>query len=1146
MAMAQAGTEAQIFRLGTFDRSSAEFHQGVPTQPGNFVVGRSSAMEDWYATQPPASITASATSSANSASAPRTIQFPIEHTPLPAYQLHVAVLIETPGVPALEISVNGKHGRFYLHPELDPGLGDPDSAFDPAYSHADVVFTFPGNYLHQGLNTIALQAIEEGNDPAPNAVLTYDAVELDGEAGAGRQVSTAQILPTVFYQQQQGQLKEIVDAFLRYDEKPTPGSAVDLSIGESHYHQTIKREQDFGEEKIEFAVAEFPAATRARLSWTAGGRLQHQAQSIDPARKWTLYLTPLAHLDMGFTDYQPKIASIQSRIIDEAMDMAAKHPDFRYNIDGEWNLEQFMKTRTPVEQQRAITAIQKHEIFVPAQYANLLTGFPTAETLIRSLYASANFSREHGTSFDYANMTDVPSYSWSYASVLASAGIKYFLAGSNNHRAPVLRQGSLHEQSPFYWEGPDGKKVLFWYSRSYSGMQRLFGTPPHLSAGYDMVPLFLQMYKRPSYRADAAILYGSQGDNTDLYPQHAELAKKWNSIYAYPRLQYSSFPDALKNVARQFGNDISTVRGDGGPYWELGIGSDAYYAALERNNESRAPSAEKLATLTSLVNPRLAADKTDLDRMWTDMVLMDEHTWDSNDSVTDPTSTEAVRQLAFKDSFAVKAKALADFVTRNSMASVADSISAGSGSLIVFNTLNWTRDGVVSLDIDNGNEIVDRSTGKVIPFEVLRDGNMFRHVRFTAQNVPAVGYKVFELRKAAQPAPSPEAPQSTVLENSYYRVELDPESGAVRSIYDKQLQHELVNRQSPYRFGQYLYVTGGDRKPDGVMLHSWYRPKPELEIVPAHGGRLLSITRTPDGCVAHLQSTDTNTPAIASEIRLFDHEKKIEFVEDVNKKDVTSDESVYFAFPFAMDHPRFQYEIQTGVVDPARDMYPGAGHEWFSVQHWASVEQNGISATVMPLDVPLMTFGDINREAWPTQFGDRPGTIFSYAMNNYWEVNYRAGQGGLFHFRYVITSAPSTNAPVLSRMGWEEMTPLEADQVTARDKAVDLPRTLSGTQDSFLEVKDKDLLLQTWKPAEDGNGTILRFLDLGGTGRAVVVHLPLFSPKEVWQTDAVERDQKQLPLTDNRDFTLNIHPHEIVTVRIISMTTGTKAAAAAP
>src|SRR6185437_15354764 len=99
--------------------------------------------------------------------------------------------------------------------------------------------------------------------------------------------------------------------------------------------------------------------------------------------------------------------------------------------------------------------------------------------------------------------------------------------------------------------------------------------------------------------------------------------------------------------------------------------------------------------------------------------------------------------------------------------------------------------------------------------------------------------------------------------------------------------------------------------------------------------------------------------------------------------------------------------------------------EWFSVQHWASVQADDIAAAVMPLDVPLVTFGDIDRGKRPDAFGERPATIFSFAMNNYWEDNYRASQGGRFRFRYVITSASSFSDEKLSRIGWEEVTPLE-------------------------------------------------------------------------------------------------------------------------
>jgi hypothetical protein len=614
-------------------------------------------------------------------------------------------------------------------------------------------------------------------------------------------------------------------------------------------------------------------------------------------------------------------------------------------------------------------------------------------------------------------------------------------------------------------------------------------------------------------------------------------------------MQYSGFYDALKNIADQFGDNIPTVSGDGGPYWEDGMASDAYYSAIERDNEGRGPSAEKLSTLTALINPKLASDKVDLDRMWTHMVLFDEHTWTASNSITDPASLEVVKQLAVKDSHAVNAQALVGSLVQNSTASIVDSIYAGKGSLIVFNTLNWKRSGPVEMDLIHGYEVVDQATGQVVPVEsvptgntvhhvvplpIIDNGKSFQRIRFMASEIPAFGYKVYLLRKASQAQAAVAASTTASLENDYYRVELDPATGAVRSIYDKQLQRELVNTQSPYRFGQYLYVSGGDRQPNTLLQFPMVAPKAELQIYPAHGGRLISITRTPNGVVARLESTSMNTPSIAAEIRLFDHEKKIEFTEDVDKKEIDDKEAVYFAFPFAMQQPQFQYEIQNGVVDPAKDMYPGAGHEWFSVQHWVSAQQNGMSGTVMPLDASLVTLGDINRGDWPTEFGKRPGTVFSYVMNNYWFTNYRAGQGGHFRFRYVVTSAPSTDPVQLSRMGWEEMTPLETDEVTSQDKALNEPRPLDGKQGSFLNVQDPNVLLETWKTAENGNGTILRFLDFGATTRTVTVQTPLLHIDQAWQTDAVERNGKQLSLAGNGGFQFTIHPHEILTIRVVS------------
>lgn len=75
---------------------------------------------------------------------------------------------------------------------------------------------------------------------------------------------------------------------------------------------------------------------------------------------------------------------------------------------------------------------------------------------------------------------------------------------------------------------------------------------------------------------------------------------------------------------------------------------------------------------------------------------------------------------------------------------------------------------------------------------------------------------------------------------------------------------------------------------------------------------------------------------------------------------------------------------QNGFVDASRDLLLGAGLEWFNVQHWVAAEQEGMAATLAPVDAPMVTLGgDIARGVWPTSFRSRKGTIFSYIMSNY-------------------------------------------------------------------------------------------------------------------------------------------------------------------
>jgi hypothetical protein len=291
------------------------------------------------------------------------------------------------------------------------------------------------------------------------------------------------------------------------------------------------------------------------------------------------------------------------------------------------------------------------------------------------------------------------------------------------------------------------------------------------------------------------------------------------------------------------------------------------------------------------------------------------------------------------------------------------------------------------------------------------------------------------------------------------------------------------------------------------------------------------VTNQPFGVVARLESSGVNTPRVETELILFSGQKKIEFINHVQKTEVYTKEGVYFAFPFAMEQPHFRYEIQNGFVDPSRDQLPGAGKEWFSVQHWVAAEQDGVTAALVPVDASLVALGDIVRGTWPVEFGQRPGTIFSYVMNNYWDTNYAASQGGDFTFHYVLTSGNNLEPAYLSRLGREEMSPLELDQITSQDKAINSPRPLDSAQGSFLQVNNPDVVLVTWKMAEESEGTILRFLEIAGKESSVEVQTPLLRVTSAWMNDALERKQGPLPVSPH-GFRFSVKPFQIVTVRL--------------
>ena len=264
-------------------------------------------------------------------------------------------------------------------------------------------------------------------------------------------------------------------------------------------------------------------------------------------------------------------------------------------------------------------------------------------------------------------------------------------------------------------------------------------------------------------------------------------------------------------------------------------------------------------------------------------------------------------------------------------------------------------------------------------------------------------------------------------------MQLDPVTGAIVHLVDKATGVDLVNAASGYRMNEYLYHGRQSR-----LLHSGQcegqppaRGRRHPARARAHGpprnadgaarGAAISV-----GTVVTMRATATNTRALVSTITLFDAIRRVEIANEVDKVATLRKEGVSFAFPFALAQPQVRYQGATAWVNPVTDMLPGANRQWFTTQGGVWAKGAGGAAAWATSDAPLVTLGDINRGLWPASLDLRNATLFSYMMNNYWYTDTPARQGGVFTFRYALTSGPDVSLADAIALSADQRSPLVA------------------------------------------------------------------------------------------------------------------------
>ncbi len=226
---------------------------------------------------------------------------------------------------------------------------------------------------------------------------------------------------------------------------------------------------------------------------------------------------------------------------------------------------------------------------------------------------------------------------------------------------------------------------------------------------------------------------------------------------------------------------------------------------------------------------------TDIYQAYHRLLLYHEHTdgpdnaFDGSRENTQRIETEQAEMREMVDD----AKYFSDRARQNALDRLAGLIATqAEQTVIVFNPLNHPRTDLVRISAKNlGADfgLIDAATQQAVPFE--RDAE---EVCFVAADVPSLGYKSFRVVSVAEAIPTPAAltADNGLLENRFYRVRFDAATGAIASIFDKQLKFELVDQAAPHKFNEYLYERYETPKVDG-----------RLEMVSCALGRAARLNR---------------------------------------------------------------------------------------------------------------------------------------------------------------------------------------------------------------------------------------------------------------------------------------------------------------
>jgi len=828
----------------------------------------------------------------------------------------------------------------------------------------------------------------------------------------------------------------------------------------------------------------FPAVNKSRKITVSAKIGDNAAEkypvTLVPPKKWQIYFVQHSHTDIGYTRPQSEILAEHMRYIDYALDYCDQTdnlPDdakFRWTCESAWVTREYLRSRPSSQVARLVKRIAEGRIEVTGMYANMAE--ISDENLMYDFLQPLKVFNKLGIPVKTAMQNDVNGIAWCMPDYFRNTGVKYLNMGINETRSIL----PFNKPTAFWWESPSGARLLAFRADHYM-TGNFFGIESKNFKPENMLGHLADLDSKEFPFDRIGIQYsGYFTDNAPPSTAACELVEKWNAKYEFPKLRLAVASEYFEYVEKNYGEKLPVYRNAWLDWWSDGYGSTSRETAEVRKTQNLKQVDEGLFAMVSIMGGELGQElEGKIDHISENAIFFDEHTCGADESISHPWSENSTRQWLQKGAYAWEALKKVTLLNEEALARFQPFLKKAAFPVIyVINSMGWPRSGNIEIFIDNEVipienkfRITDLSSGREVPAQVVNRRREGAYWALEVSDIPALGFKALKVEVTGEPAPADAASGTEVLENRFYKLVIDKITGSISSLYDKELDQELVDPENPYNTGQLVRETSEKRDVAPFTRTTVSNVKVDKGI----NGPVWESVRISSDLDGFEKGTEGSPKGIETEVRLYRNVKKIEFKFTAHKLILTDPEALYVAFPFSLPDSRIIFETIGGILTQGQQL-PGSSSDWNVAQNFVSVRGRKGQIIVVSNEIPLWQFSDFNMGKFERYPKAGKTWLYSWVMNNYWFTNFRAYQEGGFSWSYQITSTSDTTNTFATKYAWGERNPFPTRTFPAGADELKTPSL------NTLKIKGSpNILLMNSRPAFKNNRTILvRLRELEG------------------------------------------------------------------